>query len=212
MKQDTKHPPMRKEITLSDAIQQLRTDAAGKRKFTQSFDLIINLRNIDLKKPENKFAKDVILPHARGKDVSVGILSENEGMSKAEIEAIAQNKKQAKGLAKKYDYFLADPALMPVVGKTLGRYLGPRGKMPKPLAPNMNKDVAIKNLQKTIRIQLRDSPTIQASIGTEQMDDKQITENAEMVVAEVKKALPGKAQVSTVLLKLTMSKPCKVKL
>ena len=46
-------------MNLTEAIEQLRS--SEKRKFTQSFDLMINLANIDLKKPENKFSKHVIL-------------------------------------------------------------------------------------------------------------------------------------------------------
>ena len=67
---------MRKDtgIKLDDAIKKARE--GEKKKFTQTVDLIINLRNIDLKKPENKFSKDILLPNGRGKDVSVCIISD----------------------------------------------------------------------------------------------------------------------------------------
>ncbi|MBI4174363.1 MAG: hypothetical protein HY517_01860, partial [Candidatus Aenigmarchaeota archaeon] len=47
-------------MKLGEAIAKARD--GEKRKFSQTFDLIVNLRNIDLKKPENKFSKDIILP------------------------------------------------------------------------------------------------------------------------------------------------------
>jgi len=201
---------MEKQTKIDEAIAKVRE--GEKRKFVQSIDLIINLRNIDLKKPENKFSRDIILPHGRGRDVSVCILSDNfeGGIRKHEIEGFASNKSGAKTFAKKYDFFLCEAPLMPLVGKILGRYLGPKGKMPKLLPPGKDPKNAVEETAKSVRINVRDAPTIQISVSSEGMQDVQIKDNVERVVEEVKKALPGKAQIKSAYIKTTMGKPVKI--
>src|SRR3989344_195778 len=198
---------MEKQTKIDEAIAKVRE--GEKRKFVQSIDLIINLRNIDLKKPENKFSRDIILPHGRGRDVSVCILSDNfeGGIRKHEIEGFASNNSGAKTFAKKYDFFLCEAPLMPLVGKILGRYLGPKGKMPKLLPPGKDPKNAVEETAKSVRINVRDAPTIQISVSSEGMQDVQIKDNVERVVEEVKKALPGKAQIKSAYIKTTMGKP-----
>lgn len=202
---------MEEKYKIQDAIKYLRENSKD-RKFKQSFDLVINVKNVDLKKPENKFSKDVVLPHGRGKDISVCIISDNakDGVKKSFIEAIARNKKEAKDFVKKYDFFVCEAPLMPLIGKVLGRYLGPTGKMPKPFPPGGDADPIVNIAQKSVRIRLQSTPVIHAFVGLETMNDEHIKENIEKVVDEAKKSIPGKAQIKNINLKLTMSKPVKL--
>jgi large subunit ribosomal protein L1 len=197
-------------LKLEEAIKKLRE--GEKRKFNQSVDLIINLRNIDLKKPENKFSKDVILPNGKGKDVSVCIISDTlpEGVGKRDIEGFAQNKSAAKQFTKKYDFFLCEAPLMPLVGKILGRYLGPKGKMPRLLLPGKDPKGMVEETKKSVRINVRDAPTIQIAISSEEMEDAKIKENVERVIEEVRKSLPAKAQIKNAYIKTTMGRPIKI--
>ncbi len=99
---------------------------------------------------------------------------------------------------------------MTLVGKLLGRYLAPRGKMPKLLAPNTNKTQAVNDLKRSVRVKLRDSPMIQTAVGTESMTDEQLKENITHVMDEIKKSMPPKSHIKNVFIKLTMGKPIKV--
>ena len=197
-------------IKLEDAIKKARE--GEKRKFSQTIDLIVNLRNIDLKKPENKFSKDVILPHGRGRDVSVCVISDTiaDSVNKNDIENFSRSKSSAKQFTKKHDFFVCEAPLMPLVGKILGRYLGPKGKMPRLLPPGKDPKFIIDETKKSVRINLRDVPTIQIPIGAEDMQDTQIKENVEKVIEEVRKSLPPKAQIRNVYVKTTMGKPVKL--
>lgn len=197
-------------IKLEDAIKKARE--GEKRKFSQTIDLIVNLRNIDLKKPENKFSKDVILPHGRGRDVSVCVISDNipDAVNKNDIENFSRSKSSAKQFTKKHDFFVCEAPLMPLVGKILGRYLGPKGKMPRLLPPGKDPKFIIDETKKSVRINLRDVPTIQIPIGVEDMQDTQIKENVEKVIEEVRKSLPPKAQIRNAYVKTTMGKPVKL--
>ncbi|MEM7819547.1 MAG: 50S ribosomal protein L1 [Candidatus Aenigmatarchaeota archaeon] len=197
------------KYTIIDAIKYLKENSK-KRNFIQSFDLIVTLKNIDTKKPENKFSKDLILPHGRGKDIKICIISENGDIKRSDIEELGTNKKKAKELAKKYDFFVCEAPLMPLVGKILGKYLAPKNKMPKLLPPGKDLKSVIDEIKNTVRIRLRDSPTIQVSVGTEKMEDNQIRDNIEKVLEEIKKSLPQKAQIKNIYIKLTMSKPVRI--
>ncbi len=209
-----------KTYTIDDAIKHIR-EQSPKRNFTQSFDLAINIGNIDLKKPENKISKDVVLPHPRTKRMRVCVVSDslkNLAVEGSEITVIDKkavmefegNKIAAKGIATKYDFFIAEAALMPLVGKVLGRYLGPRGKMPKLLPPGRNPETLIREAESSVRVRLKDSPVIHCVVGDEKMSDGSIKENVERVVEDVRKALPGKSQIRNVYLKLTMGTAVKI--
>ncbi|MEM5797788.1 MAG: 50S ribosomal protein L1 [Candidatus Aenigmatarchaeota archaeon] len=191
--------------------------AAKPRRFKQSFDLIINLKGIDLSKPENRFSFELQLPEGRGKDVKVCVFADSLApqakevadivITKAEIEKIAENKAKMKAIANSCDWFLAEASLMPLIGKVWGVVLGPRGKMPKPLPPNIQLKPIIEVMRRSIRLVLKSTPVIMASIGNEGMSDSAIARNAEAVLNAVKEKLPkGKENIKSVYAKLTMGK------
>jgi large subunit ribosomal protein L1 len=195
-----------------DAIQEL--SKLEKRKFAQTYDLIVNLRNIDIKKPENRISKEILLPHGRGKPVSILVMSEQTGFGKNHLEALAANKKEVKKMVHDYDFFLGTADLMPLIGKFIGRYLAPVGKMPQPLPPNASKEVIeaiVKRKEKTIRMRIKNMPVFQMTVGSESMKPEEIKENVDHVLHEVINTLPkGRAQIKSIELKLTMSKPFKL--
>ncbi|MBI2233349.1 MAG: 50S ribosomal protein L1 [Candidatus Aenigmarchaeota archaeon] len=199
-------------MKIDDALKYLRENSK-QRKFAQSVDLIINLKNIDLKKPENKFSKEVLLPNGRGKEISVGIISDkiSGAVTKADIETFEKDKKKLKQFTKQYDFTIAEAPLMPLVGKVLGRHLAPRGRMPKLLPPGRNPQMMVDELKNSVRIRVRDSPTIQVLAGSEEMSDVQLKENVGKILDEVSKSLPkGKNQIKDIHIKMTMGKPVKI--
>ena len=196
------------------AIQELRR-TAKKRNFVQSVDLIVNLKEIDVKKPENRFLEDVVLPHGRGKEAKVVIFSDSikeadcEILTSEDIAKIAANKREAKKLARNVDFFLTEPRLMPIIGKNLGQFLGPRGKMPKIISGNLK--TLVEDYKKSVRIKVKDAPVVQCIVGKEDMKDEEIAENVEAVIKALETKLPrGKNNIKEILLKFTMSKPVRV--
>jgi large subunit ribosomal protein L1 len=197
------------KYTPIEAVKYLRENSE-KRKFSQTFDMIVVLKNIDMKKPENKITKDIMLPNGRGKELKVGFISESGEIRKSTIEEMLTNKKKAKQFSKNYDMFVCEASLMPLVGKILGKYLAPKGKMPLILPPGKDPKNVINDAQRTVRIKLRDAPMMQICVGSEGMSDEQVKENVERALEDIKKALPPKAMLKSALLKLTMSKPVKI--
>ena len=196
---------------VQDALNYLKQNTK-KRNFVQSFDLIVNIKNLDLRKPENKFSKEVQLPHGRGKDVEVCIISDNIDGAISKMDIDGMGKKEIRKIIRSNEFFISEAPLMPHIGKVLGRYLGPVGKMPSPFPANMKDVTQLVNVKKnSVRIKVRDSPNIQVPVGTETMDQAEIEENIKAAVAAIESALPkGKNQFKDVQLKLSMGKPVKL--
>lgn len=209
------------EKTLT-AIKKAR-ESAPKRNFKQSFDLSINLKNVDMKKPENKVKTEVTLPHPVAKVAKIGIFADTlipkakevqdlVLIRKDQIDSYAQNKKAAKALANSCHAFIAEAPLMPQVAKALGPFLAVRNKMPKPIPP-MVPDLkpVIERSKNAVRLALKDSPVVNCRIGYEDMKDEQVSENIDAAIAAVAAALPkGKEQIKNAFVKLTMGKPAKI--
>ena len=198
-----------------EAIKKAR-EVSKKRNFEQTFDLIVNLKSIDLKKPENRINEIVELPYGTGREVKVVIISDEiknldgaEIISSKEIEELAKNKRLAKKIAKDTDFFVADPKLMPIVAKNLGKFLAPRGKTPRPIVGDVKR--MVESLKKSVRIRIKDNPAIQCAVGIESMKDEEIEANVIKILKFLEEKLPkGKANIKNVIIKLTMGKPIKM--
>jgi large subunit ribosomal protein L1 len=200
------------------AFKETRKGAdENKRKFVQTADLIINLRNFDIKRYSvNAF---VNLPHKLGNKKIAGFLEKKsqviDTITKQEFEDF-KDKKKLKKLVKEYDFFVASAKLMPAVATTFGRVLGPASKMPSPqLGVLMTEDDAaiqtlIKKIESVVRAKTKE-PCIKVAIGSEKNSDEDLADNAMAVYNEVYKVLPRqKENLKNVLVKFTMTKPAKV--
>ena len=195
-------------------------DNSPKRNFKQSLDLIMNLKGIDLKKPEHQVNIFVTFQYGTGKDVSVCALVDSDLASKAreacdETITIDQferfkSKAEAKKLANKYDFFIAQSSIMPKVATVFGRYLGPKGKMPNPkigsvLTPASNIKQLYDQLKRTVLLVTKNEPTIKCRIGNEDTKDDEAIDNILAVYNSVAQKLPNdKQNIKSVILKLTM--------
>ncbi len=207
-------------MSFLEQVKQAR-EKAKKRKFSQSFDLAINLKNIDLKKPENRLNLEFLLPEGRGKSIKIAVIADALSTSikddvdfiikKQEIDPLSKNKKRLKKIVKEYDWFLGEAPLMPQIGKTLGTVLGPQGKMPKPIPPAGNIKPIIEATKKSVRIRVKDSPVIHVSVGTDGMTDENVEKNVTTLISFVRDKLPkGLNNIRSVYLKLTMGPPVKL--
>ncbi len=211
-----------KQINIKKSIEELRKNSE-KRNFEQMFELIINLKSINLKKSDTQFYEKFTLPNELGKKAKIVVFVDSMesdakgfGFDVIPKEKIMINdktlaKKFARKISRKYDFLMAEGPLMPLIGKKFGQILAPRKKMPIIItSKDMLKETQEK-LNKTISIQLKTTPVIQFSVGSEKISDEKIIENINSGLEEVKTKLPkNKGNIKDILLKLTMSKTVKI--
>jgi large subunit ribosomal protein L1 len=204
------------------AVKEVKSKST-ERKFSQSIDLAINLQNIDMKKPEGRIQERIELPHSVGKETKICVIATGEMALKAKraeaslvieraaLEALVGDKKKQKDIARKYDLFIAEAPLMPLVGKSLGASLGPRGKMPTPVPPNANIEDQIEKHRKIVFVRMRGQPVLQCRVGNEEMKDDEIAENVQAVVRRIEVKLKrGIKNFRSVYLKTSMGSAVKV--
>ncbi len=209
--------------TILNAVKEAR-EKSEKRKFNQSVELILKLQDIDMKSPEAKIQEVVELPYALEKPNKICVIASGELAMKArkanadhvversEIEGLAGKKQEMRKIANEYDFFIAEAPLMPLIGKTLGSVLGPRGKMPVPVPPSADIVSLIAKHRKTVTIRLRNQPILQSRIGMENMKDEEITENILMVLRVLEGKLKrGMKNIKFAYIKTAMGTPVKVK-
>lgn len=206
-----------------DTIQEVRKNSK-KRNFNQTFDLVINLKGLDLKNPEHNINNFLQMPFYKGKESKVGAVVGDELISKAkavcdevihekDLTALSKDKKKVKKLSRGIDYFLGQADIMPKIATSLGKVLGPIGKMPNPKAgciipptiPDLKHIVA--KLKNTVRIHTKNEPGVKVMVGKQDMKDEEIAENVLAVYNNLIHSLPQERQnIKSIFLKLTMSK------
>lgn len=191
------------------------------RRFKQSVEMIIVLRDVDVKGQAGKIREFVTLPKGRGKERSVCVVADGDLAAKAR-EAGAKlvltsqdlqgiNKKQAKKIAGQCDWILVRTDLMAVTGRILGPALGPRGKAPVPLPASADIQGLIKRYANTVVARVKDQPQIMVAIGTEDMKPEDLADNALAVLSAIESKLPsGMGNIGKIVFKTTMGMPVEV--
>jgi large subunit ribosomal protein L1 len=192
------------------------------RKFKQSVDVVINLKNIDMNDAKNRIEDEVMLPHGRGIEAKLALFASGDLALKSkthvdllikpeEIEDLAKDKKKFKKIADEYDFFIAEAPLMPTIGKTLGIILGPRGKMPKPVPPTIDITNMAKSLRKTVKVRSKTTKTIHATVGREEMNAEHIADNIDAILKRLEGKLErGKLNIGSVYVKTSMGPPMRI--
>jgi large subunit ribosomal protein L1 len=142
----------------------------------------------------------------KAKDAKADEVMDNDGLDK-----LAQDKRASRKFINKYDFFLADTKLMPVVGKSLGQLLGPRGKMPTPVPFNAPIETFLSRFKTSIRVRVKNSLSITCKIGDVSMDEHQVAANAIAIINNLTSKLPnGNKNIRKYMIKTTMGKAIKL--
>ena len=207
------------ETKIAEMIQQAK-EGTKKRKFTQSVEMIIVFKDIDVKKG---FAlNEVVQLPKTSSPATVCIMATGDMGQKAkeakadavvgsnELDNFAADKRKSRKFINKYDFFLADTQIMPVVGKVLGQLLGPRGKMPTPVPFNASIESFLTRFRSSIKVRARATLAMSCKIGDESMENSDLAINAHSVLSAVEKKLPnGEKNLKRIIFKTTMGKPVK---
>ena len=197
---------------VNDAIE-----SAPKRKFTESVDLVVNLKNIDLSQPKNRITESIVLPKGRGKATKIGVFAKGDLAIKSQsggadlvispddIDKMSGDKKLIRSTTRDIDFFIAEAPLMPSIGKSFGPILGPKGKMPDPIPSSADPTPIINRLKRTVKVRTKDKTTFHALVGNLSMSVEDIAANIEALLSTVESKLQnGTQNIASVYVKTTM--------
>jgi large subunit ribosomal protein L1 len=198
-------------------------EKSPQRKFSESIDLAINLKNLDMNQPQNRLDEEIILPNGIGKQIKIAVFAKGETAQRAkgagadyvfdpeEINVLGEDRTRAKNLAEEVNFFIAEAAYMPLIGKTLGQVLGPRGKMPIPLTPDKDVVQIINKSRNSIKIRSKDKMTFHISVGRKEMPPEKISENIDTIINRIEHRYErGLYNVKSIFVKTTMGPSVRV--
>ena len=206
------------------SLNQEAKKSEKERKFTQSLELYLIFKDIDVKKG---FALNEIiqLPKQMSQPAAICVMASGDMGIKAknanadqvingdELNKLAENKRETRKLINKYDFFVADTKLMANVGKTLGQLLGPRGKMPTPVPFNAPIESFLNRFKSSIRVRLKNSLSLSCKIGDVTMSESDVASNAVTIINAIEKKLPnGDKNIRKIMVKTTMGKAIKLEM
>lgn len=202
------------------------------RKFDETIDLILNIKDVNLNDPKARIDKELILPNTviTTDKPNICVIASDEilleakksGLDTLDREGLArinnEEKKYKKKFVKKYDFFVVEDKEMRNVARYLARFLGPIGKMPKPfpsgygIISSVNElNTAIERYKKIIRVQMKKKPVIQVKVGKKSMDSNDLLENMKAVVDYIIDLMPHKYNnIKSMFLKTTMGRSIRV--
>ena len=209
------------ETIASNKVNQVIEDALQterERKFVETVEVAINLRDVDLQNPQKRINAEVALPHGRGRPARVAVFAQGEMaviskkivdtvLGPDQIDELSENKREARKLADKFDFFVAETGLMATIGKGLGVVLGPRGKMPRPIPPQADIERIINSLTNLVPVRSKDRPTFHVPFGNVAMSKEQLADNLETILKRVESNLDrGTDNIASIWVKTTMGK------
>ena len=201
--------------TIEEAVAHA-LDEAPPRQFSETVDLAVNLRDLDLNDPSNRVDESVVLPAGTGQETRIVVLATGETALRAEdvadeilgpdeLEELGDDDDAAKDLADETDFFVAEANLMQDIGRYLGTVLGPRGKMPTPLQPADDVVETVNRMKNTVQLRSRDRRTFHTRVGAEDMGAEDISENVDVIVRRLEATLEkGPLNIDSVFVKTTM--------
>jgi large subunit ribosomal protein L1 len=209
--------------TILGAVKEAK-EKSEKRNFNQSVELVLNLREIDMKSPEGKLQEIIELPYSPAKQNKICVIASGElalkakranadlVIERAELDGFAGKKRDLRKIANDYDFFIAEAPLMPLVGRILGPVLGPRGKMPMAVPPTADIAGLIGKHRNTVVVRIRNQPILQCRVGSENMKEEEIAENVQAVLRAVEGKLKrGEKNIKLAYLKTSMGKPVSIR-
>ncbi len=202
-------------VGLKQALEELRKEK--KRKFTQSVDLVVNLKGIDLRRDNISVVASI--PYKVKEKKVCGFLEEKnpaiKTITKPEFEKY-KDKDALKSLVDEYDFFISNAKLMPAVATIFGKALGPAGKMPSPQLGIITEEKSetikslVEKISKSVKLRAKEA-SLKVCVGKEDMDDEKIIENVRAVHAAIVNSLPKKEEnLKNTKIKFTMTRAINV--
>merc|ERR1712008_505990 len=163
-----------------------------KRKFVETIDLQIGLKNYDPQK-DKRFSGTVKLRHIPRPKFSVCIFGDQQHcdeakeagiphMSADDLKKLNKHKKLVKKLAKKYNAFLASESLIKQIPRLLGPGLNKAGKFPTMLTHSDDMIAKVNDIKATVKFQMKKVLCLNVAVGNVGMTEDQIVQNLNLSI------------------------------
>mmetsp|Transcript_7159 Transcript_7159/g.6432 ORF Transcript_7159/g.6432 Transcript_7159/m.6432 type:complete len:218 (+) Transcript_7159:55-708(+) len=201
-------------------IAEMR-ELSKKRKFTETVELQIGLRDYDPEK-DKRFNGSIKLPNMPAPNRKIGLIGTAAHCDQAKkhnigcidvdgLKKFNKEKKAIKKWAKPYDLLIASESLMRQIPKLLGNTLNKIGKFPTALGENENVQEKVDELRSTVKFQLKKVLCMGTAVGQLSMNDEQLRQNINMsinfLVSLLKK---GWQNIRTLHIKSSMGKSIRI--
>merc|ERR1712170_131828 len=179
--------------TVNEAIAEvLKNSHEKKRKFTETVELQISLKNYDPQK-DKRFSGTVKLKHIPRPKLRICILGDQQHCDEAkannipsmDVEALKKlnkNKKLVKKLAKKYNGFLASDSLIKQIPRILGPGLNKAGKFPTVLSHGESMTGKVDDVKATIKFQMKKVLCLAVAVGNVSMTQEELASNVQLAI------------------------------
>merc|ERR1712010_86404 len=203
---------------LKDTIKQIVAGAAEKkRKFSETIELQIVLKNYDTQK-DKRFAGSIKLPNVPRPRMSCCLLGDAKHVEAAKaagipcmdveaLKALNKDKKKVKKLANKYSFFMASGSIMKQIPRLLGPTMHKLGKFPTLLEHGEDITEKIDGIRSTVKFQLKKVLTLGVAAAHVEMTQDQVYANTMITVNFLVSLLKKNWQnIKTLHIKSTMGK------
>eukprot|EP00300_Choanocystis_sp_HF-7_P039579 c5896_g1_i1.p1 GENE.c5896_g1_i1~~c5896_g1_i1.p1 ORF type:complete len:217 (-),score=38.38 c5896_g1_i1:132-782(-) len=207
---------------LKASIAEILKDATTKkRKFRQTIELQIGLKNYDTQK-DKRFSGSIRLPKEPRPQSKICVLGDEahideakknglEFMSVEDLKKMNKNKKLVKKMADKYDGFLASDSVIKQIPRLLGPGLNKAGKFPTLLGARDNMNDRVSEMKSTVKFQLKKVLCMGVAVGHVEMTEREIFANIQLAINFLVSLLKkGWQNVRTLNIKGTMTPPQRI--
>jgi len=188
------------------------------RKFVESVDLQVNLKNYDVQK-DKRFAGSLRLPVTCRPRMTVACicdLAQVDAAKKAglatmtmeDLKKLNKNKKLVKKFCSGYDAFLASESIIKTIPRVVGPYMNRANKFPSSIALGDNLAEKATDLMATIKFQLKKVLCLGCCVGHVNMKEEELRQNTTLAINYFVSLLKKNWQsLKSAYLKSTMGKP-----
>jgi len=181
-----------RETLLESINAMLAHSAEKKRKFTETVELQISLKNYDPQK-DKRFSGTVKLRNIPRPKMSICVLGDQQhcdeatankvpSMDTEALKKLNKNKKLVKKLAKKYDAFLASDVLIKQIPRIVGPGLNKAGKFPSMLTHSESMMAKIDEVRATIKFQMKKVLCLAVAVGHVNMTPEELASNINLSI------------------------------
>ncbi|XP_022660801.1 60S ribosomal protein L10a-2-like [Varroa jacobsoni] len=205
--------------TLYECISQvLEHSTTKKRKFLETVELQVGLKNYDPQK-DKRFSGTVKLRNIPRPKFTVCVLGDQQHCDEAKsnniqcmdaeaLKKLNKNKKLVKKLAKGYDAFLASESLIKQIPRLLGPGLNKAGKFPTLLSHNESMISKVDEVKSTIKFQMKKVLCLSVAVGNVGMNQDELASNISLAINYLVSLLKKNWQnIRSLHIKSTMGPP-----